>query len=589
MKKIVPMFAVFGLAALVAGYLALAPMAPAGGSSGLVSILDTVAGKITSLYGQQAAVFAALGLGAVLSIATGFIMQSGKPTGDFPPPARKVRVKARKAEQSPGPVWRAAPLPPEPASAEPLTGDRIASLRRRALGEPAPVQLPWEIADNREPPVDASAVEPEDAEISQDESNTVQTDPAPLASLPRPVVLIRKPREPLRDWFGDTSWLGGLPRLGETQWPRDPVGVPLPFAAQINLADIARACPESPLPRFGSLAFFLGTGAVVAVAEGDHDFSEPPAGLPPAYDEGGYPFPASANRLSRHFFPFWPVEPVALDLPAELLDHRDGEQDGLIENTMADLLAQHAEPRSFAFSADGDMLWWHSVNHLADQLHVALEGAGRLVALREDGVRHAQEALQDREAETDPDDPALDAARADVARHQESLAAIEAQCAGLPDVIEALDRFTAGRDTWQALTAEERGVVEDLLAELHASYRDAVRYHVPFRVADLATLSLRAMMAGAPDALAALPEAQLERINREFRLPTMHQHQMFGLGGCQQTARDDHRGDILLLQLGYDDMMEWRWGDMGLFQFWISPEDAAAQNWAAAQLTFECA
>jgi len=43
----------------------------------------------------------------------------------------------------------------------------------------------------------------------------------------------------------------------------------------------------------------------------------------------------------------------------------------------------------------------------------------------------------------------------------------------------------------------------------------------------------------------------------------------------------------MLLQLVYDDMMHWDFGDMGAFQFWISPDELAHGNWAAVRVTFE--
>jgi uncharacterized protein YwqG len=50
----------------------------------------------------------------------------------------------------------------------------------------------------------------------------------------------------------------------------------------------------------------------------------------------------------------------------------------------------------------------------------------------------------------------------------------------------------------------------------------------------------------------------------------------------------ENEGNVLLLQLVYDDMMHWRFGDMGAFQFWIPPDDLARGNWAAVRVTFEC-
>lgn len=124
------------------------------------------------------------------------------------------------------------------------------------------------------------------------------------AERPRPLVLARKPREPDRDWSGERSHLGGLPRLGEADWPRGKDGRPLPFVAQIDLAEVAAACPESPLPHEGSLAFFVNSGAVLYVPPGFDVPATAPDDLPMAYDEGGYPFPEEPSSMARPTFPF---------------------------------------------------------------------------------------------------------------------------------------------------------------------------------------------------------------------------------------------------------------------------------------------
>jgi hypothetical protein len=54
---------------------------------------------------------------------------------------------------------------------------------------------------------------------------------------------------------GETR-LGGVPDLpAGSSWPRGPDG-PLPFLAQLDLADVARRCGSSPLPAQGLLSFF---------------------------------------------------------------------------------------------------------------------------------------------------------------------------------------------------------------------------------------------------------------------------------------------------------------------------------------------
>ncbi|WP_333605746.1 DUF1963 domain-containing protein [Novosphingobium sp.] len=532
MKRILTMLPVFGLAALAAVYVALAPHAPfiaSPGIRGALTPLDSAAAHLIAIRGRSVAVVGLLTVGVVLSALTAMMFgRAGAQAG--------MTKRPSSVEADAAPVRPRAPSP----------SDRIANLRRRA----------------------ASAIEQEPS-------------PDTPAAVTPPVILVRKPRERERDWFSDRSWFGGLPRLGEAEWPRDAGGSPLPFAAQLDLEEIAAACPESPLPRAGSLAFFLGTGAVIAVT-GEGEFSDPPQDLPAAYDEGGYPFPAVPSYFSRHFFPFWPVEPNALDVPNHFADPNDA-----LERAMASFRSRYTLSQPGPFTADGDVLWWHGVSHLADQLHVALESSSRLMALKQDGVRRAEDLLAALANKDVPDDPAAAQAHTDLATRQTDLAATEAQREGLPTMIAALDQFVSGRDPWQELTDDERSLVKDVLTELHAGYGELVLHHVPRTTADLAALSLRAMVTGAPDAVAAMAERQLQRINREYRLPATHQHQIFSLAGLTQSTDDERGNDILLLQLGYDEMMEWRWNDMGMFQFWISAENAAAGNWSAVHLTFE--
>jgi uncharacterized protein YwqG len=35
-------------------------------------------------------------------------------------------------------------------------------------------------------------------------------------------------------------------------------------------------------------------------------------------------------------------------------------------------------------------------------------------------------------------------------------------------------------------------------------------------------------------------------------------------------------------------MMNWDWGDLGLIQFFITPEDLAARNWNGIKATYTC-
>lgn len=529
MKRWIAVIVIFALAGLTTGYLALAPRAAhaTGSLRQLLDTLDQRAADLVSLLGRTGALIAPLALALVLSLA--------------------VLLAARFARRkpAPGPVWRPEPLTDE---------QRIAGPHGRFAPSPPTTGEPGDFA----PP-------------------------------PRPVVLVRKPRERGRDWFGDASWLGGLPRLGKTPWPRDENGVPLPFAAQIDLAELAAACPESPLPHQGSLAFFAGPGAVIPVPPGSGDFSAPPAQLPPADDEGGHALPADAARLGHSFFPYWPVEPVAITLPDELSDYREIGNDEAIEQAMLDRLRARYPLRTGPFTVEEPVtwMWWHGAIHLAAEFRAAMDRAPRLIALREDRTAAARADLDMLEDDPSTTPLQLEAARRALDREDARLRAIRAQYEALPQVIAAMDGFVDGRDPWAPLGAEELAVVRDVLSHVHRDCGELVRQHAPRSPAELAALSLRAMVSGPPEALPQIPDAELARINAGFRLANLHQHQVFGPGSRHHAARDDHRGDVLLLQLGHDDMMEWNWGELGLYQFWIAPHDLAEGRWDKVALTFE--
>ena len=424
---------------------------------------------------------------------------------------------------------------------------------------------------------DQGLLRPNEARAGESEAPDTEGPP------PGPLALIRKARSRSRDWFDDPSWLGGLPKLAGIPWPRDENGAPLPFAAQIDLADIAAACPEAPLPAAGSLAFFLGDGAVVPVPPGAHEFTAPPAA---PRDGNGLPASNTA-RPFQDFFPFWPVEPVAVALPEDL---RDGDEPGdeeAVERAMTDWLARRYPLRDGALTVPEPVtrIWWHGARHLAERLHVALAEASRLIdkrMIRTSDARADIEMLQSDPATTPL---RLEAAERAFEREEAKLANIRAQHAALSQVVPAMDGFVDDRDLWSPLSQDEFAVIEDVLTHLGRDCPDLVRRHLPQSMAEIAALSLRAMVSGPPEALAQVPDSELARINAAFRLANLHQHQMFGpSGGLARAGHDDHRGEILLLQLARDDMMDWDWA---LYQFWIRPEDLARRRWDRVALTFQ--
>src|SRR3954454_25019325 len=135
------------------------------------------------------------------------------------------------------------------------------------------------------------------------------------------------------------------------------------------------------------------------------------------------------------------------------------------------------------------------------------------------------------------------------------------------------------------------------LGQIHAhmkrareEFEDFASSYTPHNYEALEPLTLVAMASADARGYAALPDRVRQVINRDCLLPVGGWHQMFGRGdeiqGDSCAMREE--GYIMLLQLTYDDMMHWSFGDNGVYQFWISPDDLGQRNWAAAKMTFEC-
>ncbi len=149
--------------------------------------------------------------------------------------------------------------------------------------------------------------------------------------------------------------------------------------------------------------------------------------------------------------------------------------------------------------------------------------------------------------------------------------------------------WVAGKDPHHLMTPSEAEAFAALFARGRTEFEDFVRYTTPYSLDDAAVQTLLFLATADERGYATLPEPVRALINDKFLLPTDSWHQMFGSGvDIQGNAADENNGKHMLLQLMYDDMMGWRFGDMGAYQFWISPADLAKRNWAGVTITFEC-
>jgi hypothetical protein len=381
---------------------------------------------------------------------------------------------------------------------------------------------------------------------------------------PLPAILIsRRPRGDDPDWSRARSWLGGRPRLGSVPWPRaGDRKVPMTHVAWIDLRHLRERAGTSPLPNEGALAFFIVglprgcEGAVLHVPEANAPDTDPPADAPPACVPYGEVFPFDATVGARTF-PRWPVELTRLvpQSPAEEADLR----------TVVD---RHMKRRQYSFDTSaarqalGDTplpTYWQTARHLADRLTAAVS---RLDTLR--------------------------ASRAKLHNAAEALTSFDAGRAAFIAFVDEVEHWAGPRLMWDEMTPVEIDELGVLLSRAKGEFGAYAGAYVPNAVKSLETAALRALAhAENPAAWAALPAPVRDLLDRDYRLPTNAWHQMFGRSVEIQDAAEMHRDDHLLLQLVYDDLMEWVFGDMGAFQFWISPDDLEHQRWARVQLTFE--
>jgi Domain of unknown function (DUF1963) len=245
-------------------------------------------------------------------------------------------------------------------------------------------------------------------------------------------------------------------------------------------------------------------------------------------------------------------------------------------------------------------LWWHSAAAFAKGLDEAMRvgvprasksereklevDRGLLAALRPSGPLAGLRRMVDGKGKEAAE------IEARIAANEAKLAERRTAEIAFKTFVDEAAAWVESCDPWAQMATADIERLNAKLARAEKEFRDFVRYIVPTRIEDLETRTLRAMIAGPDRAYAALPEKVRNLVNRDYLLPANVWHQMFGWGveiqGDSCAMRE--QGNIMLLQLTYDDLMHWSFGDNGVYQFWIAPEDLIRQNWSAAKMTIEC-
>ena len=93
-----------------------------------------------------------------------------------------------------------------------------------------------------------------------------------------------------------------------------------------------------------------------------------------------------------------------------------------------------------------------------------------------------------------------------------------------------------------------------------------------------------------PQREALIPPAVLETHEPWWRqLAENRPHRMGGYhDGLQSEARIGPSKTLLLMQIASDPAMNWVWGDVGVYYFWIAPDDLAAGDFSKVKADLEC-
>jgi hypothetical protein len=188
---------------------------------------------------------------------------------------------------------------------------------------------------------------------------------------------------------------------------------------------------------------------------------------------------------------------------------------------------------------------------------------------------------------------------------KKDVSGLEAQIAKLENDLaeharraESFSRFVAetaawvkDRDPWTFMSPADTDRLAGAYKQATADkgFERLVGWRLPHSLEVMEDHTLKTLAAAHDDAYATLPENARRVINEAYLLPIDYCHQMFGVpADIQGNPEIEEDGNRLLLQLAFDDMMFWSFGDNGVYQFWINRDDLGARNWDAVKLTFEC-
>lgn len=428
---------------------------------------------------------------------------------------------------------------------------------------------------------------------------------------PRPLLIARKVRQVGDNWFGAASFLGGLPKLGPTPWPRDANGKPLHFMAQLDLAEVDRASGgRSVLPKHGALAFFLGgpeRGKILHLPEPGTTFTPAPEGRAPLETIGGGGLIDPALSHGPAEFPFWAAvfQPLAPSIPQRRDDAES--YDAAREAQYADI-ARSLETRQYNFSLKVACetaglaevpLYWLAAIMFAERVPRMLDAVAQARVRGVGYVETSSARLTALNAGLPPPkgqgrwgNPATEKINAEnwIETGRKAIAHADAHEAEVDDYVARVKAAMPDIDPYRRVTPNDAAKLDALFGEGgKAPLKDYAQYRLPHSWRSFGGDAVRLMACGSDEALSRLPKALRDVIFQSYRLPAGSAHLMFGLGeNIQGNPKIEALDDQMVLQLTYDDLLDWSFGDNGVYQFWMPVAALQSGDFSKAEVTFEC-
>lgn len=396
------------------------------------------------------------------------------------------------------------------------------------------------------------------------------------------ILLLHQPPSPSDS---SRSWFGGLPRMpAGLAWPRQKsTGKPMSFLAQVDLADLPPVATSGGLPRQGVLWVFAALDdvmedreqvAVLYSPKSDSTWVERPApdGLGPMRDESPYTkFDADDPRASVDFR--YPIRFVAHDT-FDAWTYSNAGIDLYFDTYLTALRDESIEKGLGRAAKVGPSLWEIERGGPSDEAWPQAGAFAEMAALQVIDDLAMIEPMPGKPAWT----VAGLAARARIVAE-----ARERQALWAGKRFEALD---------PAERREFRGWIATMIAQGGAIPKEEtggwrlLRDDLRFGFDEGNRFAVYEILARGGSALAMLPPALREPHDwlGDGEAP---RDQMLGYGYSEQDAPNEHRDDVLLLQLGGSADRFWNENSAEVLHLWISPRDLAARRFDRVTPTLE--